>query len=181
MNCPKCGNAFEDRPVRGALVKECPQCHGLWFEHEELRMAIDEADAELRWMDFDMWKDQELFHVSTSALQCPKCQKRMAAVRYDDSTVVVDSCAECQGTWLDKGEFHQLIGVLQTEARNMSASDYAHETLKEAAELVVGDKGFISEWRDLRTVMRLMSYRLVVENPNLQERLLALYRSSPIK
>lgn len=132
-------------------------------------------------MDFELWKDQEQFSVDESALKCPADGYGLAAIRYGETGVVVDHCVKCGGVWLDAGEFEHLIQTLQDEAAAMPSSEYAKAALQEAAELVTGEKGFISEWRDFATVLRLMEYRLLVENPKLQKRLVEFARLSPFK
>jgi hypothetical protein len=37
--------------------------------------------------------------------------------------------------------------------------------LAEARELLTGSEGVVSEWRDFTTVLRLLQYRFLIENP----------------
>jgi Zn-finger nucleic acid-binding protein len=46
MNCPRCGNAMEDRPTGGAVVWACPDKHGVFLARAELGQL---ADAESDW------------------------------------------------------------------------------------------------------------------------------------
>ena len=94
---------------------------------------------------------------------------------------MVDHCVKCGGVWLDTGEFENLIEALKDEAAAMPASAYVKTALHEAAELVSGDKSFASEWRDFSTVLRLLEYRLLVENPRLNKLLVDFAKLSPFK
>jgi Zn-finger nucleic acid-binding protein len=153
----------------------------VWFERGELEQTADQAAPDLAWMDFELWKDQDLFNVTESALVCPADGQGMASIQYDETGVVVDHCVKCGGVWLDAGEFEKIILALKDEAAAKPASAYVKTALHEAAELVSGDKGLASEWRDFTTVLRLLEYRLLVENPKLQKRLVDFARLSPFK
>jgi Zn-finger nucleic acid-binding protein len=153
----------------------------MWFDQDELRKAKDATETDLRWMDFDIWKDRELFHVEVDALKCPRCNVQLAAIQYGPTRVTVDTCVKCHGVWLDHGEFEQIIAALEEQAASMTVDDYRKAALQEAKELVKGKEGFVSEWRDLGTVLRFMQYRIMVENPKVQEAIIALDVSSPFQ
>jgi Zn-finger nucleic acid-binding protein len=181
MKCPKCEGEFSTRYVKDVKVEECKQCHGVWFDATELEEATKEVDQDLRWMDFDLWKNQDSIDVSRGTLMCPRCNIPMAMVKYGPTEVQVDTCTNCHGIWLDKGEFEEIISALEDELSSMSEDEYWDAAMKEAWELIDGDKGFISEWRDFRTVLRFLQYRVLVENPKVQSALTALTRSSPFQ
>jgi Zn-finger nucleic acid-binding protein len=105
----------------------------------------------------------------------------MATVNYGETNVMVDTCPNCEGIWLDKGEFKQIVQALEDEITSLTADDYRSAALKQAKEIVTGPESMISEWRDFRTVFRLMQYRMMVENPKLQNTLLNMQRESPFK
>jgi hypothetical protein len=48
-------------------------------------------------------------------------------------------------------------------------------------EILTGGEGLASEWKDFATVMRLLEYRILVENPRLAQLLSALQSSSPLR
>jgi Zn-finger nucleic acid-binding protein len=181
VNCPRCNAELQLQSLSDVQVHECGQCRGVWFERGELNQAADKTAPDLAWMDFELWKDQDLFNVAESALKCPVDGQGLAAIHYGDTGVVIDHCVKCGGVWLDAGEFEHLIHALQDEAAAMPSSDYAKAALHEAAELVTGDKGLASEWHDFATVLRLLEYRLLVENPKLQKRLVEFAQLSPFK
>jgi Zn-finger nucleic acid-binding protein len=181
MKCPKCEGEFSTRYVKDVQVEECNQCHGVWFDANELEEATREVDRDLRWMEFDLWKNQDNIDVSQGNLTCPRCNIPMAKVKYGTTEVRVDTCMRCHGIWLDKGEFEQIINALEDELTSMSEDEYWDKAVEEARDLIDGDKGFISEWRDFRTVLRFLEYRVLVENPKVQSALTALQRSSPFQ
>lgn len=181
MECPIDGTTLETHPIHSINVEECPKCQGLWFEHGELREAKDEADPDLKWLDFDLWSDQSLFQVDWSSRNCPVCGKVMATISYGDTGVTVEYCTDEHGVWLDKGEFQAIIEALQTDVISNSATDYIKDSLQEAKDIVAGNEGFISEWRDFLTVSRFLQYRMLAENPRLADLLVALQKTTPFK
>lgn len=181
MKCPRCSVELVSANLSEVPVHECPECHGIWFKRGKLEQTADQAAPNLAWMDFELWKDQELFNVTESALECPADGHGMAAIHYGDDGVTVDHCVQCGGVWLDAGEFESLILTLKDEAAAMPASAYVKTALHEAVELVSGDKSLASEWRDFATVLRLMEFRLLVENPRLNKLLVDFARLSPFK
>jgi Zn-finger nucleic acid-binding protein len=181
MECPNDGTSLETHTIHSINVEECLQCRGLWFEEGEFRKAKDESEADLNWLDFDLWSDRESFTTDWSSRKCPQCGKNLATISYGGTGVAVDYCAGGHGVWLDKGEFQTIIDALKAEVSSKTVSDYVTSSLDEATELLTGDEGFISEWKDLLTVVRLLQYRVLVENPKVAELLTALHSKSPLK
>ena len=61
-----------------------------------------------------------------------------------------------------------------------SFSKYVEESLQEAKEIITGPESFISEWRDFATVMRMLEYRMFIDNPKLLNSVIAAQEGSPI-
>ena len=163
MQCPRCDAALEAAAVEGEQIDKCPSCGGLWFGQGELRAARDAAQPDLRWLDFEIWKHEDRFRFAVLPFICPQCEIPMVAVTYGDTDVEVDCCPQCQGMWLDAGEFGKIVNALEKEVDTKSTLDYAKATLEEATELITGPESRISEWRDLKTVVRLFQYRVLAE------------------
>lgn len=165
--CPKCEAEIRPTSIGPVEVDECRNCRGIWFDQDELRQAKDATDADLNWMDFEIWKHEKEFSSKASSLRCPKCQKPMVSLEYGESAVVIDYCPACRGTWLDHDEFKKIIDSLEKDILTQSFSSYVKAAIQEGAEVVLGPETFLSEWKDFATVLRLMQYRLFVENPTL--------------
>ena len=88
---------------------------------------------------------------------------------------MVDACPTCHGIWLDKGEFQRILDALLEETSRKDVGDYLEDTLQEARELLTGDESFMTEWHDLRAVLKLLQLRFFVEHP----RLLSLVSGMP--
>ncbi len=160
----------------GVRIDTCPSCRGTWFDRNELRQARNQADSDLAWMEIDLWKETDGFHVKRESVQCPFCGEKMASVGYADTGVQIDYCSECGGIWLDSGEFTQIIKSLEHDIDNMTASDYFKESIREAEELIGASDNFGEEWKHFKTVLKLLEYRVLAEHRTLA-RIIENFRS----
>jgi hypothetical protein len=67
---------------------------------------------------------------------------------------------------------------LEKEVVAKDVPDYIAASIEEARELIGGEEGIISEWRDFATVVRLLQYRVLVENPRLRAAITALQQGA---
>ena len=147
------------------------------MEREALRIAKDERDPDLEWMDFDLWRDADRFSLKLSQLGCPACLQRMIGMEYGGTGVRVDYCKPCEGVWLDGGGFEALVAALQAEAASKSAAGYVRASLLEALEIATGPESLSSEWKDFSRVLCLLGRRIWIENPNIGRVVVAFQRS----
>jgi Zn-finger nucleic acid-binding protein len=163
------------------VLDECLKCGGIWFDKDELEKARDEVDPDLRWMDFEIWGGQAVFEINEKPHECPRCRKAsMKSINYRKPDIDVTFCPLCEGMWLNAGDFKDIIGALSGEAGNKSVSDYVKASLKEASDIFKNPKGIISEWKDLKAVVRLLRYRIFVENPKMRSILVGIQKSLPL-
>jgi hypothetical protein len=57
---------------------------------------------------------------------------------------------------------------------------YVKDSLKEASELFTNPGSLISEWKDLKAVLRMMRYRVFVANPKIRNVLEGIQKSLPL-
>ena len=179
MKCPRCAET-ELTHIHSILLDECEQCHGVWYGADEFRRFKDVEDPELGWLDFKFMEHGELCAPSKCATACPACGSALVSVEYGRTGVQIDGCPACEGIWLDAGEFEAIMEALEDEAAGMDLSEYLRAALHEAKEIITGVESRMSEWRHLKSVLRLMGQRLYVEKPKLAERMLGVQRGSPI-
>jgi len=180
MDCPRCNKPMTTRKIGDTEVDECTECKGIWFDRGELSQAKDEIDHDLSWMDFDIWKHKDEFHIAAKPTQCPRCGINMAGVNYGDTGVEICVCSKCQGVWLDAGEFDKIVACLHEELETKTASDYVRESLEEAKEVITGKDGLASEWKDFTTVLKMFEYRFFVEHPRLFDAVRDLAKRMPL-
>jgi Zn-finger nucleic acid-binding protein len=167
MECPRCNEPMITRKLGDVEVDECIKCKGVWFDRDELRQAKDQADHDLNWMDFDIWKHQDRFHIAPKETRCPRCGIPMAGVNYADTGVEFCVCPKCRGAWLDSGGFEKIVACLHEELDTKTSNDYVRESLLEAKEVLEGKEGLASEWKDFANVLRMFEYRFFTEHPRL--------------
>ena len=174
MKCPVCNVELEKAIFQNVEVDFCPICLGMFFEKEELRVAKDEKDNNLVWLDIDLWKDKRKFKISKANLLCPVCQLPLYTVFYGDSKIEVDICSICQGVWLDRGEFRKIIEYLKEKAKYEILKNYFKNLAKEIAEVFVGPEPLREEILDVITILKLLNYKFAVQFPILIEIISAL-------
>jgi Zn-finger nucleic acid-binding protein len=178
MKCPVDGSTLEKVSVDSIEVEKCPECQGLWFAKDEIRQAEELKGLDEGWLSFGLWSDHDAFEAEKSSRKCPVCGQNMATILYGDTSVKVDYCMDEHGVWLDQGEFESIVDSLREELLSKSLPEYVALSLDEAKEIFTGDKGPIHEWKDFKTVYRLLEYRILVDNPRLRGLLIGLGRSS---
>jgi Zn-finger nucleic acid-binding protein len=176
MICPKCHVELEASEFLKVRIETCPSCKGSWFDRNELRQARNQADSDLAWMEFNIWKETDAFHVKRESVPCPSCGEMMASVGYADTGVQIDYCSACGGIWLDNGEFSSIIESLENDIDSMTSSDYLKESVREAEELIAAGDNFGEEWKHFRTVLKLLEYRVLAEHRTLA-RIIENFRS----
>ncbi|MCP6726437.1 MAG: zf-TFIIB domain-containing protein [Patescibacteria group bacterium] len=172
--CPTCNISLEKSFVAGVEVDNCPRCYGLFFEEYELAQAKDARDRDLRWLDIELWRDPEHFHVASGKKMCPADRMPMYEVRYGDSSIRVDVCNVCRGVWLDRGEFKDIIGYLRKEANEKVLHHYLHTVSEELWEVFSGPEILREELLDFIAVVKLMQYKFAAQHPALTQLIVSL-------
>jgi Zn-finger nucleic acid-binding protein len=109
MQCPACTQeltVIEAAP--GLMVDFCQNgCHGIWFDAFELKQLDEQhehPDSPL------LQPPAPAAKKTTHRLVCPRCesvklfQHHFSVARQ----IMVDSCPQCGGHWLDAGELQQI-------------------------------------------------------------------------
>jgi Zn-finger nucleic acid-binding protein len=103
--CPVCQSNLEAKTVADASVDVCPRCGGVFFDQDELaaakRSGLAKLDAEI--------ECREKVEEPKGPKLCPKCRVGMDAYRYQyTSNIVLDTCPDCGGVWVDDGELSRM-------------------------------------------------------------------------
>jgi len=165
MKCLSCEGNLRDLHLDDAHLERCPGCGGIWLDHGELDHIVDAEDEDVRWMEIDLWREALEMGGSISPRKCPNGHGHLATLTYGKSKIEVDVCPICGGVWLDGGELEKIVAYLDEQAESLSLPEYIRESLKQAKELLSGREGRVSEWKDLRAVLRMMRLRLAVDHP----------------
>jgi hypothetical protein len=167
MDCPNKHGELEKVLFHDVEVDYCPECLGMWFDKDELRLAKDDKDKNLNWLDVDLWRDKLKFKISPSLRQCPVCRAGLVEVAYDKSKTKVDFCKMCEGIWLDRGEFKQIINYLKNKSDYEILHHYAKNLVLELWEVFTGPEKFRSELEDFLTLLKLLNYKFITQHPHI--------------
>jgi len=167
MFCPRCKKDLEKTIFYGVEVDYCLQCFGIFFEEDELRLAKDKKDEELRWLDIDLWKEKTKFKIYPGIRLCPSCRLPLYEIYYGDSGIIVDLCNLCQGIWLERGEFKKIIDYLKKKANYEILNNYLKNLIQEFWEIFTGPETFREEILDFLTILKLLNYKFTVQHPTL--------------
>ena len=166
MNCPNDNEELEKVLFHLVEVDYCPKCLGMWFDKDELRRAKDARDKQLNWLDVDLWRDKAKFRVNGYPdKHCPVCRVGLREVRYDGSKTKVDFCKMCEGIWLDRGEFKQIINYLKNKSDYEILHRYTKNLVLQLWEVFSGPEEFRSELEDFLMLLKLFNYKFVTQHP----------------
>jgi Zn-finger nucleic acid-binding protein len=179
-NCPRDGAVLVPLEVEGLDLDSCPECGGLWFDLGELRRAEEREDEDLAWLEFTLWRDEHEFELTPTSMTCPRCEGRLGSALYHDTGVVVHTCPECEGTWLDHGDLGYIIRHLEAELGALPTSALVAASFAEAAQLVTRRGALAAEWADLRGLLGLIAKRFGTRHHGLLERLAQAMRETPL-
>ncbi len=160
MFCPSCKIELNKTIFNEVEIDYCPKCLGIWFDKDKLRQAKDEKDRDLNWVDIDLWQDEKKFKVSQSRKVCPSCSVPLYEVKYGDSKISVDVCNLCEGIWLDRGEFKEIVDYLRRKGKYEIVNNYFKNLAKEGMEIFTGPESFKSEIGDFLTIWKLLKYKI---------------------
>ncbi len=169
MICPNKHQELEKILFHNVEVDYCPECLGVWFNKNELAYAKDDKDEQLNWLDFDIWRDKGRFEIFQIEKRCPVCRIPFVQVKYDDSSVKIDFCKMCQGIWLDRGEFKQIIVYLKKKADYEILYRYTKNLVQQLWEVFAGPQKFREELEDFLMLLKLFNYKFVAQHPHLEE------------
>jgi len=165
MNCPNDNEKLEKILFHDVEADFCHKCLGIWFDKDELRLAKYDKDKNLNWQDVDLWRDKKRFKITNSKRFCPVCRVSLCEVGYDSSKVKVDFCKMCEGVWLNRGEFKQIINYLKNKSDYEILHHYTKNFVSELWEVFSGPEKFRSELEDFLTLLKLLNYKFIARHP----------------
>jgi Zn-finger nucleic acid-binding protein len=115
LNCPRDRESLRTREYEGGIeVDECSACGGMWLDKGELEAIQKNADNDYRQQLGSIPNDvgasiQVTEQLDEAPIHCPKCDAEMETREYAYcSQIIVDTCPNGCGIWLDKGEIQAL-------------------------------------------------------------------------
>lgn len=184
MICPQCKpermmHTFETDHL---TIHACPCCGGYWFSESQLQTLSEVVDPDLQWLDLDFWKSRAQLHVTPQPWACPDCRRsHLVRVHDEETDTTADTCPQCRGIWLEAGQLDRILKVLSSEVERMDSADYVKESLRVLSDLLASrQKEPVEDWKELKTLLRLLKYRLYSEHPKLISLLVGAQKSLPL-
>ncbi len=163
--CPACKGDLKEISFSGVKTDRCDECEGYWFQKDEFRLVKDKEEEKINWMDIDLWENEDEFKISEDNRSCPDCGVALFEVGYGCSDIKVDFCGECEGVWLDRGEFLKIMEYLKDKAGDKIMKEYFKTLIEETGEIFIGPEPLDEELRDLLTILKLFKYRFAGKHP----------------
>jgi len=134
--CPTCGQTLRAYRISSMPFEGCPNCGGIWLVKDELRQLKNRVDGgSLRWLN-DEIEAIETTSVAATERPCVKCRTvRMVSVTFGRSSVLIDSCPQCHGRWLDRGGFESIIQYLEAELRSLPSKEIERRALEDVERI----------------------------------------------
>lgn len=168
MECPNGHPKLEKILFHNVEVDFCHECMGMWFDTEELANAKNDEDQQIKWLDFDIWRDRSKFSAANIDKRCPVCRVPFVEIAYDNSSVRVDFCKYCKGVWLDRGEFKQIMVYLKKKFDYEILHRYTKNLVVQLWEVFAGPEKLREELGDFLMLIKLLNYKLVVQHPHIE-------------
>src|SRR5947209_2628414 len=119
MECPKCHQALQGVDYEGVHIDTCPACGGDWLDAGELASIVEARNRRFNEQEcLAIAQAAKITGVKLSALNrhltCPKCGGTTHPVNYgDDTGILIDKCAQCNGIWLERGELDKIEELVE--------------------------------------------------------------------
>ena len=111
--CPVCQIELKPQVHYGVTIDVCPACAGIWFDADELKRLHDIDESILPRLD-TIYQPQVLPYDPPWEKLCPVCRSPLRPYNYLYTTnIVLDTCDQCGGVWVDHGELEKMRRVLQ--------------------------------------------------------------------
>jgi Zn-finger nucleic acid-binding protein len=94
IKCPICDNKLSET---GDELYECPHGHGCLLHGSDL-IKLRNKDVKLT------FTKENISSTNNKTIDCPSCGSVMEKVPYSMTSILIDSCNNCQFRWLDGGE-----------------------------------------------------------------------------
>ncbi len=111
--CPVCRVDLDTDLVSTAEIDRCPSCGGTYYDQGELESII----GLVRLLQAARLREEEIdtvpSHERARVVRCPADGGPMRP--QEIGGLVIDTCPECAGIWLDAGE----VGALKLAERNI--------------------------------------------------------------
>ncbi|HEY2799608.1 MAG TPA: zf-TFIIB domain-containing protein [Chthoniobacterales bacterium] len=168
--CPVDGTALDLYSLAHVEFEGCPKCHGMWLDKDELsKLKNTVNDGQLHWLNREVDNVEKVSAV-VSSRTCPKCFSiKLRSIVFGHSGVVIDSCPDCHGVWLDRGEFDSIVHFLHDDATNATAKEIGRELREDLRKAASGEgpETRMAELGDAAAAVEALANTVIFDHPSL--------------
>lgn len=118
MHCPKCLIDLTPLTIENTIIDICSQCHGIFLDQGEIiklaSIPLPKIPEILFIQNQTTNSKQNQEKPYENELSCPKCQQLMQKFPYAGlEDIIIDTCRNQCGVWLDVGEIIKIMHYLQ--------------------------------------------------------------------
>lgn len=145
MLCPHCKININTITVKDIDIDICPSCYGVWLDKDEILRLVEINRNELKLIDNEEEIDSEdknkVEKLYENEIECPRCNKLMQKFPYAGSSdIIIDSCRNGCGIWLDKGEILRIAEYLSKQGKPLDEFERAKLKTQIASLLNTSEK-----------------------------------------
>jgi len=113
MQCVRCSATIVKQKLHGIEVDACPDGHGMWLDVHELDALEDKG------YDEDELKGSLMYRKVDAKERCPHCRAQLIQFQYRFNDLHLEYCPDDHGYWLDSGEDHRIIDLMNQREEAM--------------------------------------------------------------
>lgn len=160
-SCPDCGTELRSEDILGITLDVCPDCAGIWFDDGELLKLKELGDDAIDEVEDDVVPTKSEKGEGAKKM-CPDCGTGLEEFSYlYTTTVKLDSCPTCAGTWVQDGELVAMRTALEA-ARTSPENPHLMRTIRHQLDVVADEaehQGFLDRHRRIARFLRVLSMR----------------------
>lgn len=152
MKCPIDQTTLKEVVYEGIHIETCPSCGGEWLDADELKHVV--AAREHKFSEAELAALAKAKPVTGIALEsvdrdvpCPKCGTQTKPVNYGgDTGLIIDSCPDCGGIWLDAAEVESIQGIVEAWEKQLPEDIKSYRDLLDKIEKDAGPEDVKYSW-----------------------------------
>lgn len=140
-------------------IDSCPECYGLWFDREELKMIFQSPHLSQQILEEDaaerLLAPEADVGRKPGDRDCPVCEEQPLFPSRMGETQI-DYCIKCHGIWLDRSELEELVEAYRRgESGNLIVVNQLAEGLGTSTKPNPAAKAFLDALTRYRATLGL--------------------------